>query len=68
MLLQPYVTDSPTRTNLSTPLRAELLRFMYRDVILQITLFEVCPDPIQISRIHLYTSPYLLDAGLIETF
>ena len=30
-------------SNLSTPLRAELLRFMYRDVILQIPLFEVCP-------------------------
>ena len=29
---------------------------MYQDVILQITLFEVCPDPIQISRTT-YTSP-----------
>ena len=41
---------------------------MYRDVILQITLFEVCPDlyksPVYIC-IHLL---YLLDAGLLDTF
>ena len=30
-------------SNLSTPLRADLLRFMYRDVIRQIPLFEVPP-------------------------
>ena len=43
---------------------------MYQDVILQITLFEVCPDPtlykspVYISCIHLL---HLLDAGLIDT-
>jgi len=42
-------------SNLSTPLRADLLRFMYRDVIRRIPLFEVllCRDPASPIR---YTS------------